>query len=221
MNAPLRTSPLHSSVASDVLRWAPVEGMNVPLEFGGTRPERERAASVALVDLSFQRRTGMKGPQAEAWLAGHGHVAPVGANRWVPTLQGGLIARLGLSEFLLEDAAGAPAAADFVLRELGPGLDGVYPVMRQDAKILIAGPLAGELFAQTCAVPVADVADGELIMTEMAGVGVLVISNKRARASWHQVWCDATYAPYLWHELRTISEEQGGGPVGYDSLGLL
>lgn len=50
-------------------------------------------------------------------------------------------------------------------------------------------------------------------MTSMAGVGVLVIRRSDLETPCYRIWCDPTYAPYLWDTLAGIAAELGGGVV--------
>jgi sarcosine oxidase subunit gamma len=199
--------------------WAALEEMAMPAAFArGALPD----APVMLRDVSHRRRFGCKGPQAPAWLAGQGLAVPERFNHFVER-DGLLIARLAATEFLLEAAAGAsPALARIELalaQRLDAGGSGVYPVLRDDAAIELAGPRANELLLQTCNVnfrPLAAGArsdDGLLVMTSMVGVSVLVVPQARVGAIVYRLWCDPTFGPYLWRTLLAIVEELGGGAI--------
>ena len=214
MSLPVRTSPLADLQAAHAARWCEVEGMQSVAAFG-----RERASAlevVAVGDLSHRRRAGIKGPGAAAALAGLGLATPAQPNSWCRS-EAALVARLGLTEYLIEDSAGGDTV-DKVLAL--PDMDGVYPVPRFDAELVIAGPQAVDLFRQTCAVDVAtlDAAGGALALTSMVGVGVTVAAVMTPAGVTFRVWCDGTYGGYLWETLSEVAEEMGGGPVGHDVL---
>lgn len=170
--------------------------------------------AVALADLSALGKTGLKGPAAAAWLEGHGIPVPQQYNSWLPLPQGGLIARLAVSEFFIEDAPGGITASGLA-HELEPAVAGVWPVLRQDAGIALAGDRVAELLAQTCSFNFAALGpnDRTAVMTSMAGVAVLAIRGSHLDAPCYRIWCDPTYAPYLWDTLAGIAVELGGGVV--------
>ena len=174
-------------------------------------------ASVALADMSFLQRGGLKGPGAAQWLQAQGIQIPADANRWAGLPGGGAVARLGRSEFFLEDGAGGDAVRR-VKAALGHGADGAYPVIRQDAGIALLGPRANELLVQTCNVNFEAIADHEAVMTLMVGVGVLAIRRNLGSQSCLRLWCDPTFAPYLWETLVEIAAELGGGVVDPERL---
>ena len=106
MNAPLPLSPLadaHITLPDDALA-------------------QEYSNQLALADVSLLPRYGVKGPQAATWLANAGIAIPAAANSWFVLPSNGLIARLGVSEFLLEGAgfgAGGDPAGTHGLRDGG------------------------------------------------------------------------------------------------------
>lgn len=152
-------------------------------------------------------RTGLKGPGAAAWLQTQGVPVPPQPNTWLPLAGGGLIGRLASSEFFIEGDAVAP-----VVRALGTGEAGVYPVLRRDLGLLLAGEHAPAVLAQTCNVHFAALAleARPLVMTSMIGVSVLVIPQRDSPAVTYRIWCDPTFGPYLVRTLQSIVTEEGG-----------
>lgn len=214
-----RASPLAEEHARRGAEWVTLEEMAMPAAFArAALPE----APVTLRDVSHRRRLGCKGAQAPAWLAGQGLAVPGQFNHFVER-DGLLVGRLAATEFLLEAVAGSHPALAHVESALAQRLDagdsGVYPVLREDAAIELAGPRANEVLAQTCSVnfrPLAAgarAADGPLVMTSMVGVSVLVVPQARAAGVVYRLWCDPTFGPYLWRTLLAIAEELGGGAV--------
>ena len=140
MNA-TRLSPLHDSLRAAAPGVGRVE-----------RAWRRRCVSAAasglrieLADLSALRRAGLKGPGAADCCTLTAVPVPSRPNAWSPLDGDGLVARLGRSEFLVEDGP----RGDFALTvqaELGAGVSGVYPVLRQDAALLVRGDAVRELF---------------------------------------------------------------------------
>ena len=211
--AALRTSPIFSALDALGPVWGEHAAMRVPLSLRG---EVAGTADVlALTDVSSLVRTGLKGPGAIQWLEAQGIPVPQGFNRWVPLPEGGLVARLARTEFLVEDGwAGGPVTRlATALRTTAPG---VYPVPRQDCALDICGAGAPDLFAETCTVPFAmDPPEARIVtLTTMVGVGVTVLRRDvQGRPCW-RLWCDGTSGPYLWETLTSIAAEHGGGPMG-------
>ena len=216
---PLRTSPLHSALAKLTPQWSTINHMQVAARIGTPVSEREKLQAIALADLSHLKRCGLKGPGAEAWLKSIEIEPPAGGNQWTPLGACSLIARLATSEFLIEDNVGQDYA-DRIRMQLGRGVMGVTPVLRQDVEIVLAGPRINELLLQTCSFNFAalDLVARPIVMTSMIGVSVLVIPSNWRGAPFFQIWCDGTYAVYLWEHLLEIAEELGGGAVGFAAL---
>jgi sarcosine oxidase, subunit gamma len=216
MNAALRTSPLHAALSALKPRWQTYQGMQIPLSVGS----EVHLETVALTELSCRKRFGLKGPGAEKWLQEQGVPVPPSINQWAPLGKCGLIARLATTEFFIEDGSAAENHADQLRDKLQRGLPGVTPVLRQDAEIAMSGPAAYEILAQTCSVNFAalDLAARPLVMTSMIGVSVLVIPGLWEGKLLFQIWCDCTFAPYLWEHLLEIAQELGGGAVGIGAL---
>jgi sarcosine oxidase, subunit gamma len=215
----LRTSPLHDILAKVTSQWATLNEMRVATGIGDAAEEQQRLRFIGLADLSHLKRSGLKGPGAEDWLKDFGIEPPAAINQWAPLGECSLIARLASSEFLIEDNVGQDYA-DRVRAKLHRGIPGVTPVLRQDAEIALVGPLLNELLLQTCSVNFAalDLTARPIVMTSMIGVSVLVIPGVWQSKPFYQLWCDATYAVYLWQHLCEIAEELGGGAVGLDAL---
>lgn len=217
--APLRTSALHNALLKLAPQWITVNHMQAALSIGTPVEERQKLQTIALADLSYFKRCGLKGPGAEAWLKSMGIAPPAAINQWAPVGKFGLIARLATSEFLLEDGRGQDYS-DRVRAQLGRGVAGVTPVLRQDAEIALAGPLLNEVMLQTCSFnfTALDLSARPIVMTSMIGVSVLVIASTREGVPFYQIWCDATYAVYLWEQLREVAEQLGGGAVGLAAI---
>jgi|SRR5882672_3652958 len=159
-------------------------------------------------------RLGLKGPRAAEWLAAQGIVLPAAPNTWAPGTGGAgapLVARLGQSEFFLEDdAAGA------TLQRLAPSLNrrlpGVYPVLREDWGFNLGGGRVHDVLAQVCNVNFAALPPDShtVIMTLMIGVAVLVVPQSGR----YRIWCDPTYGEYFAEVLGTVVSECGGRYTG-------
>ena len=216
MNAK-RSSPVHAQLAALQPQWGERNGMSVASRIAGD--EVTKLNAVALADLSFLSRFGLKGPAAEQWLERQNIVLPAKANSWTWLPGAGVIARLGRSEFFLEDGAVA-GTVGAIRTALGTGASGVYPVIRQDAGFALAGMRVNELLVQTCNVNFEETGADERItvMTQMIGVSVLAIRTNYKKMPCYRFWCDPTFAPYFWETLAEIAGELGGGVIGADSL---
>jgi sarcosine oxidase subunit gamma len=122
-----------------------------------------------------------------------------------------LVARLGASEFFLEDGAGGTA-----LERMSGSLDqprpGVYPVIREDWAFLLGGEGVHEALVQVCNVNFAALPldSHPVIMTLMMGVAVLVVPQKEQ----YRIWCDPTFGPYMSESLGAVVIECGGSYRG-------
>ena len=214
MRTPARVSPLADVQSAHAVRWTDIEHMRVVAAF--SNEQANALYTVALGDLSHRPRAGVKGPGAAAALNAAGIGTPTQPNRWCHS-EGAFIARLGLTEYLIE----ADQSTDAVLRVLAlPDTPNVYPVPHYDAALIIMGPKAVDLFHQTCSVDMAtlDPNDGALVLTSVVGVGATVAALQTPTGIAYQVWLDGTYASYMWKTLCEIAHDMGGGPIGSESL---
>ena len=212
----MRTSALHDlhwARVPDTAGWTLIAGMRLPAQF----PNEADPGTLALADASHRTRVGVKGPGAAAHLAALGLPIPPQPNRWASLSNGGLIARLGLTEFFVED--------DGAIRSqiAAPMAAGVYGVPRADTALVLAGQGANEVLLQTCSVNfnAMERSSGELALTFIAGVAVLIIPQYTGDLPLYRIWCDPSYGPYLYRTLLGIVEELGGGPVGISGLDRL
>jgi sarcosine oxidase subunit gamma len=165
-------------------------------------------------------RLGLKGPRAAEWLAAHGIVLPTLPNSWTHS-QGVvaaarlLVARLGSTEFFIEDAAAGTTLKRMTTAggELPPG---VYPVLREDWALDLAGTGVHDVLAQVCNVNFAAlILDSHpVIMTLMIGVAVLVVPDGGTGDRRYRIWCDPTFGPYLSESLGAVVGECGGRIMG-------
>lgn len=155
---------------------------------------------IAFDNVSRIPRAGVKGPGAAAWLAVLGLPVPDAPNQWLP-LEGGLIARLGVTEFLVE----GPAAAQLD----GPPSHGVYPVLRQDTALVLKGARLNDLLLETCSVNFLafDLAKHPVVLTSIVGVGVTVIPGEDAGIPCYRLWCDSTYGDWFLQTMTGVAAE--------------
>ncbi|MCE2969020.1 MAG: hypothetical protein LW847_02120 [Burkholderiales bacterium] len=216
---------------------------------------------VALNDVSARARVGVKGAAAAEFLRAQGLAVPERFNCWTER-DGVLVARLGMTEFLVEAGAGCggfpsphplsggerglqgplppgeggaerrvredpalPSQLPTPLQALAAALHAatqlnnpdLYPVLRADCALVLAGPLANDLLVQVCNVDFAPLAraatanDGPLALTQMVGVSVTVVPQRRADDLLYRIWCDPSFGPYLKTTLQDIADELNAG----------
>ena len=192
-------------------------------------------SALALERCRQRARLGLKGPRAAEWLAerlaDQGIVLPAAPNTWAHSEAGTgadalLVARLGQSEFFLEDDATAAT-----LQRLAPSLDrrlpGVYPVLREDWGFNLGGERVHDVLAQVCNVNFAalQLDSHPVIMTLMIGVAVLVVPQvggdaqggppgQGAAERRYRIWCDPTFGAYFAESLGAVVNECGGRYTG-------
>ncbi len=178
--------------------------------------------SLRLINLSSLTRFGVKGSHAADWLAEQGVSIPAQPNCWLPLSDGGLVARLGFSEFLIEDQFDSQIALNlsqqYFDRQSFPAR--VYPVLRQDFAVALWGDLLYELMAQTCSINLRalDLAQRPVLLTTMIGVAVTLLPDQRSGQPFYRIWCDGTFGEYVWQTLWEIAAELGGEAAGMNSL---
>lgn len=187
-------------------------GMRSPF----TLADDANAAHLGIGDLSFLSRFGVKGAGAAAWLSSQGIPVPEHPNTWCWLSQGGIVARLGRNEFLIEDSLDSNVAPRLAESCQQPPAK-VYPVLRQDLAIALCGTEINQLLLQTCSVNFRALLLNErpVILTSMVGVAVIVIPQTE---QYYRIWCDGTFGVYLWQTLLAIACELGGGAMGAERL---
>ena len=176
----------------------------------------DNVTQLEIVDLSFIPRFGVKGAGAEAWLATQSIAVPDFPNSWCFLSKGGIIARLGTNEFLIEDRTIAP---QLITACKSPPAK-VYPVLRQDLAIALIGFQVNELLLQTCSFnfQALSITENPVILTSMAGVNVTVIPGVLQEQPFYRIWCDCTFGAYLLQTLNAIISELNGGAIAVKTL---
>ena len=215
MVTPLQ-SPLHDAFQHEHPRaaWCEVHGMSVALCLDDPGKETQLAQTLSLADASFLPRIVLKGPGA-AYLQSFGIPIPETILKVAPLENGGLIARTGGSEFFLESGpVGWPSQA--VRDGLGSSSfkEGVYPVLRQDASLIISGSRSGEMFRHVSSYDFIGEIHNDIVFTPVAGVSCSVLRTELNGIPVFRLWTDGTYGLYIWHTLLEVAKELGGGAVG-------
>ncbi len=159
-----------------------------------------------VTDVSTFARYGVKGPNAEKWLVGHGVKLPKSANSWV-LHNNTLVLRLGSSEFVIEDQTGGVACTQ--LAEDSKRVTGVYKVPHADAAYLLAGSHATNILSELCELDLSEatLVDNTLGMTQVAGISATLLRQSLAGETIYRIWCDGTYGDYMRHILDEMTEE--------------
>lgn len=165
------------------------------------------AADLTLTDRSLQTaRWGCKGPAAAQWLAEQGLPVPPDYNRYRELVTDGLVARLGVTEFLIEaDAATLGLLHDAAMP--AGRVHGLYPVLRQDAALQLEGPALHTLLRQVCSVDLQarENPPDAVFLTSVVGVGVTLLWRGEALL----MWADGTMGSYLWDTLAEVARDCG------------
>lgn len=211
MTTPLRISPLHDLLQQLQGTWREINRMP---SLACHINESANAARLGIADLSFLTRFGVKGAGAAAWLE-QSIPIPDRPNTWCPLPEGGMVARLGRTEFLIEDSLHSTVAPQLVKACQQPPAK-VYPVLRQDVAIALCGGAVNELLLQTCHINfrAVSLAEHPVILTTIVGVNAIVIPSQRNGEPFYRIWCDRTFAAYMWSTLLAIAQELGGGAIG-------
>jgi sarcosine oxidase subunit gamma len=207
----MRLSPIHNSLLPLNGIWETIHDMPTLKSIASpTTPE-----TVGIADRSYLTRFGVKGSQAANWLQEQGIPTPNRPNTWIPLPESGLVARLGLSEFLIEDSLDSAIAPHLTSASQTPPPK-VYPVLRQDLAIALYGKRVPELMRQTCGVNLSalDLSDRPVLLTSMIGVSVTLLPGEQDGIPDYRIWCDGTYGTYFWNTLLEIAAELGGGAIG-------
>ncbi len=211
MTTPLRISPLHDSLQLLLGTWREINRMPSLVTH---IDESANAELLGIADLSCLTRFGVKGAGAAGWLE-QSIPVPDRPNTWCPLPEGGMVARLGRTEFLIEDSLHstvAPRLAEACQQPPGA----VYSVLRQDAAIALCGAAVNELLLQTCNFnfQAVSLVERRVVLTMIVGVSAIVIPAQRNGQPFYRIWCDGTFGAYVWSTLLAIAQELGGGAVG-------
>ena len=171
--------------------------------------QHEAMQSLAICDLGTRPKFGLKGRDAEQWLANEGIDIPVGVYETRPWSDGGLIARFGRYEFFLEGGAENSTVESLVGRLAETGTQ-VYFVEHQEAAFLLTGSRSRELLAQTCGINFHTAKLDQVIFTRVAGVSCCVLPHSIDDCDAYGIWVDPSYAESLWDDLVEICKSLDG-----------
>jgi sarcosine oxidase, subunit gamma len=177
---------------------------------------KSNLTGLEIADLSSIPRFGVKGVGAEVWLATQSIAVPDRPNSWAFLSKGGIIARLGINEFVIEDRTISPQ----LIKACKSPPARVYPVLRQDLAIALMGTKVNELLLQTCNFNFQSlsITENPVILTSMAGVNVTVIPGVLQEQLFYRIWCDRTFGTYLWETLNAIAFELDGSAIALETF---
>jgi sarcosine oxidase, subunit gamma len=172
---------------------------------------RQDFSRLQMTDVSFLSRFGIKGGGVSNWLKAHNILVPEHSNTWCALPQGGLIARLGIAEFLIEDSSYSHYVSKLMLA-CYPLPPRVHPFLRQDVAISISGEAIHEFLLQTCNLDFQslDLSKHPVLRLPIMGVDATLIPDKQDDVPSCRIWCDARFGAYIWRELEAIAQDLGG-----------
>ncbi|REK23084.1 MAG: hypothetical protein DWQ42_15840 [Planctomycetota bacterium] len=207
-----RRSPIHERSAARRGEMVVAAEMLVPQRLASAHVEAAAIAELALCDLSFLPKLGLKGRGCADWLGAAGISVPTETYATADLDDGGLVVRLPGNEFLLESGPSAEVVPRLAALEVAE--DDVFRVPRQEATLVLIGRRAEEVLAQTCGINFAVAAADRVVLTRVAGVSCTIWFQRRDGVPSYRMWVDYTYAAYLWDVLEEIGGELGGAVVG-------
>ncbi|NQV47306.1 MAG: sarcosine oxidase [Rhodospirillaceae bacterium] len=202
--------------------FAEVNGGAVAMSLAGESPDR--AASLGLCDISVFPRTGFKGADALAWMAGRGVTLEPRPNTTFQQPGGGLAAVLAPGEaVLLAPLSGDGAQIDTLDGAWSLDIaDRAYRVPRANTnfEFIISGNHAAKMFAKICGVDLRgqSFANLAIAQTSIARTNSIVIRNDLGTTPAFRMLGDSASAEYMWECLLDAMDEFGGAPVGLDAV---
>ncbi|MDQ7247926.1 hypothetical protein [Dongia sedimenti] len=224
----LRRSPIYRLTQAAGAFCEVINSGAVPMHYGNSDSELDRARRMAIADLSGLPRTGFKGTGTVDWLAGQGLTIGPDSNMAYRQDGGALAARLAPTEIFLID--GLEATGALIDRLNGAWNWGTekprkligYPMPRQDshAWFMITGDAAPDMFAKICGVDLRPhkFAPGRIAQTSLAKMSGIVIRDDRGAIPAFHLLADVASAEYLWGAVLDAMSEFGGAPVGLQAL---
>jgi len=211
-----KRSPCHDALEHLKPAWGKFHDMPVALHFGKPETEGERIKSLALCDISVVPRMGLKGAGAAAWLKTQGLSIPENIYDWLPTGNGGLIARTGGDEFFFESGLDGELTPR-LLANLDSKTAAVYRVIRQDAALVLIGQNSNAVLAETCGVDFSK-PESRMVFSRVAGVSCSLLPFEVSGIPAFRIWFDNSYGRYLFETLLSIIRDLGGDVVGLEAL---
>ncbi len=208
-------SPVHDALVALGAHWAPLGQGHVALRFDSLENERAASDDLSLCDVSVLPKLGLKGVSADQWLLDRGVEVPIAKFSTSVLDDGGFCVNLSGHEYFLESGLKGSVVMSLSI-DLPLAQNGVYRVERQDAAFVLSGMRAGKVLAQVCALDFGKMASGDVVLTGVAGVSCIILRQGKS-ACGHpcfRLWCNSSYACYLWGILVQVTTDLDGCVVG-------
>ena len=157
-------------------------------------------------------KLGVKGQHAEPWLREQNVEVPSTVYETRRLADGGLIARLGSTDFFLEGAATGDVLPRLTA-EIANAPPEVYRVERHEATFRISGTQAVKVLAQLCSLDFRSASPGRVVLTRAGGVNCAVLPELSTDDRQFRFWVDCTYAVFFGETLANINRELGDNPA--------
>ncbi|NKB70473.1 MAG: hypothetical protein GKR89_25670 [Candidatus Latescibacteria bacterium] len=163
-----------------------------------------QAVQAALAQRPELVKVGLKGPGVDAWAQNQDIDLPEALYACLPVGPDGVLARVGADELMLECSADEPLLARIEENLAAPG---VYRLDQQSLTLVLSGPQALAVLAQTCGLEMAREPDNRLVYTRVAGASCVILPRQEQGQQVYRLWIDCTQAQYMWETLSEIIGE--------------
>jgi sarcosine oxidase subunit gamma len=174
--------------------------------------------SCTLSDLTDLPRVGFRGAHSAAYLSGRGFTLPDAPNRAVAQADGGQVARLSQTEYLLlgsPEDQGQRIADEEARWELDHQANYLLPRQDSHACFQLTGEYLGEVMAKLCGVDLSPqvFGPGAVAQTSAARINVIVINSSTAQHASLHLLCDRASKAYFREALLDALQEFNGGSL--------
>ena len=188
----------------------------------GLKQSKSTEVSTALVDLSLLPRIGMRGSRSTEYLNAIKMPIPEKPNLAVSADTGELVLRLGVNSYwVLASLADAGVTLTSLTEKSLPEQDCYQAYCQHShAWFAITGDLQAQIMAKICGVDLREESFplGAIVQTFAAGVSVIIVHHQYEQTSLFSVFCDTTFAEYLWKTLGDAMAEFEGQVIGFNEL---
>lgn len=204
-------------------RLAPL-GSSVIVTRYGDQEEHSQLQHCALTDLSNLPRVGFRGPDSAEYLQKRGYNLPTTPNQVLCQHDGGMVARLSQTEYLLLGSLhdmGARIALEENIWELDERRNYLLPRQDSHAWLQLSGVHYAEVMAKVCGVDLRPTtfAPGAVAQTSAARINVIVLRpDAPTNDCCLHILCDRASVQYFWEAMLDAMHEFNGRPVGIDAL---
>ena len=151
---------------------------------------------------------GVKGRGSETWLNEQSLDIP--SDLFGATLtNASIVMRFGAADFMVVDNEGGALISRLRASMKSVSAE-VYETPHEEVCFDLVGDHAVALFAQTCALPIAEAPSMRVIFTRVAGVTCVILPLMNGGERVYKIWVDRSYANYLWKTLSEIVKDFEG-----------